>query len=60
MLPKIFIADRELDLLAELPIEPSTSHMTGEVSGAKLSVAVTGVTKMGESLTWPQIIGAGW
>jgi hypothetical protein len=48
LLPKIFITDQELDLLAELPIEPSTSHMTGEVSRATLPVAVTDVTKMNE------------
>ena len=48
LLPKIFVTDQELSLLAELPIEPLTSHMTGEVSGAKLSVAGTDVTKMNE------------
>ena len=48
LLPKIFITDRELDLLAELPIEPSTSHMTGKVSRATLPVAVTDVTKINE------------
>lgn len=48
LLPKIFITDQELDLLAELPIEPSTSHMTGEVSRATLPVAVTDVGKINE------------
>jgi hypothetical protein len=48
LLPKIFITDQELNLVAELPIEPSTSHMTGEVSRATLPVAVTDVTKIDE------------
>ena len=48
LLPKIFITDKELDLLAELPLEPSTSHMTGEITGAILPVAVTDVGKINE------------
>ena len=46
LLPKIFITDGELDLLTEIPIEQSTSHMTGAVSGATLPVAVTDVSKL--------------
>ena len=48
LLPKIFITDEELDLLAGLPIEPSTTHLTGEVTRATLPVAVTDVTKLNE------------
>jgi len=48
LLPKIFITDEELNLLAGLPIEPSTTHMTGKVTCATLSVAVTDVTKLNE------------
>ena len=48
LLPKIFITDEELDLLAELPIEPSTSHTRGETTRVILPVAVTDVTKLNE------------
>ena len=48
LLPKIFITDQELNLLAELPIEPSTSHGTGEFSRVTLAVAVTDVTRINE------------
>jgi len=46
LLPRIFITDDELRLLAELPLEPSTSHMTGELSGKTLPVAVTDVASL--------------
>jgi len=46
LLPKIFITDQELNLLAELPIEPSTSHMTGEITGKTLTVAVTDIANI--------------
>lgn len=48
VLPKIFITDEELKLLAELPLEPSTSHMTGEITRATLPVAVTDVVKLNQ------------
>jgi len=46
LLPRIFVKDEELDLLSELPIEPSTSNMTGVVSRQNLPVAVTDVGKL--------------
>jgi hypothetical protein len=48
LLPKIFITDKELSFLEKLPIEPSTSHMTGAESRANLPVAVTDVDKIKE------------
>jgi hypothetical protein len=48
LLPNIFITDREIRLLAQLPIEESTSHMTGADSRKTLPVAVTDVTKLRE------------
>jgi len=48
LLPKIFVTEGELDLLAELPIEQSTSHMTGAVTHVTLPVAVTDVIKLNE------------
>jgi len=48
LLPRIFITDQELLLLAELPLEPSTSHMTGEVTRKTLPVAVTDVVKIND------------
>ena len=46
LLPRIFVTDEELNLLAELPIEQSTSHMTGAVTRATLPVAVTDVKRL--------------
>ena len=46
VLPKIFITDEELDLLSELPIEQSTTHMTGAESFKNLPIAVTDVSKL--------------
>jgi hypothetical protein len=48
LLPKIFITDEELSLLAGLPIEPSTTHLTGKVTRANLPVAVTDVERLNE------------
>ena len=48
LLPKIFITDREIELLAQLPIEESTTHMTGAGSRTTLPVAVTDVEKLKE------------
>jgi len=48
VLPKIFITDEELKLLSDLPLEPSTTNMTGKITRANLPVAVTDVTKLGE------------
>ena len=45
LLPKIFVPDEELNFLDELPIEPSTSHMTSE-AGENLSVVVADVAKL--------------
>jgi len=46
LLPSIFITDAELVALGELPLEESTSHMTGASSGRTLPVAVTDVAKL--------------
>lgn len=46
LLPKIFVTDRELDELSELPLEQSTTHMTGAESHQSLRVAVTDVQKV--------------
>ena len=51
LLPKIFVSDEELNQLAGLPIEQSTSHMTGAVTHANLPVAVTDVVKLIEYRT---------
>jgi hypothetical protein len=48
LLPNIFITDQEIELLAHLPIEESTSHLTGADSNETLSVTVTDVTKLRE------------
>ena len=46
LLPKIFVTDEELTILSELPIEQSTSSMTGAKSHQNLPVAVTDVIKL--------------
>lgn len=46
LLPKIFVTDEELALLSELPIEQSTTNMTGVESQQNLPVAVTNVGKL--------------
>jgi len=46
LLPKIFIHDDELNMLSDLPIEPSTSNMTGKITRKNLPVAVTDVDKI--------------
>lgn len=46
LLPRIFVTDEELALLSELPIEESTTHMTGANSHLNLPVAVTDVGKL--------------
>jgi len=38
--------DKELELLSELPIEQSTSNMTGKITRKNLPVAVTDVEKL--------------
>lgn len=48
LLPKILITQEELDLLASIPVEPSTSHMTGEVSGENRNVALTDISSLEE------------
>jgi hypothetical protein len=46
LLRNIFITDEELNRLAELPIEQSTTNMTGAITHANLPVAVTDVVKL--------------
>jgi len=48
LLPRIFVTDKELNFLAELPIEQSTTHMTGAISQANMPVAVTDVEKLND------------
>ena len=46
LLPRIFVTDEELALLSELPIEQSTTNLTGAESRQNLPVAVTDVGKL--------------
>jgi len=41
VLPGIFVSDRELQELSELPLEGSTTNLTSAATGANLAVAVT-------------------
>lgn len=46
LLPKILVTQEELDLLANIPVEPSTTHMTGEESGVTRNVALTDIVSL--------------
>lgn len=47
-LPKIFVTDEELKLLGELPVELSTSNLTGEISRETLPAVVIDGEKLNE------------
>lgn len=46
LLPKILVTQEELDLLANIPVEPSTTHMTGALSGETRNVALTDIISL--------------